>query len=172
MPVHLKRVVNDVNGAAGVCTGNTASGRGGSKATQTVNMRKPCNDVNGVAGFRTGDTASGRGGSGATQTVNKRNPCKVKGVGLRIGSANVGTMNRRSEDVADMVVKRKLDFSCVQETRWKGGRAKLLKSESGKCKFYWSGSQAESESGVGVLVTLKWIQNVIEVRRVSDRIMG
>ena len=61
---------NDVNGAAGVRTGDTASGRDGGKAIQTASMRNPCNDVNGAAGVRTGRTASGKGGSKAIQTVN------------------------------------------------------------------------------------------------------
>src|SRR5580704_16466675 len=42
MQVQLKSVGNDVNGAASVRTGDTASGRGGSKATQIVNKQKPC----------------------------------------------------------------------------------------------------------------------------------
>jgi hypothetical protein len=64
------------------------------------------NDVNGAAGVPAGDTTSGRGGSKATQTVKTRNTCR--GVGLRVGSANVGTMRRRSGDMADMTDRRRL----------------------------------------------------------------
>ena len=110
MQVRSHTVGNDVNGAAGVRTGGTASGRDGGKAIQTVSMRNPCNDVNGAAGVRTGHTASGKGGSKAIQTVNVRNPCPW--VGLRVGSANIGTMRGRSVEIADLIDRRKLDF-CV-----------------------------------------------------------
>jgi len=41
-------------------------------------------------------------------------------VGLRVGTVNVGTMVNRSDYVAEMVGRRKLDFCCLQETKWKG----------------------------------------------------
>ena len=36
---------------------------------------------------------------------------------LRLGTANVGTMAKRSDEVAEMVGRRKLDFYCLQETK-------------------------------------------------------
>ena len=36
---------------------------------------------------------------------------------LRLGSANVGWLNRRCEEVMEMVSKRHLDICCLQETR-------------------------------------------------------
>jgi hypothetical protein len=107
MQVRSHSVGNDVNGAAGMRTGDTTSGRVGGKAIQTVSMRNPCNDLNGAAGVRTGRTKSGKGGSKAIQTVNVRNPCPW--VGLRFGSANVGTMRGRSAEIADMIDRRKLE---------------------------------------------------------------
>ena len=168
MQVRSHRVGNDVNGAAGVRTGDTASGRDGGKAIQTVNMRNPCNDVNGAAGVRTGRTASGKGGSKAIQTVNVRNPCRW--VGLRVGSANVGTMRGRSAEVADMIDRRRLDFLCVQETGWKV-KGKWLESNRARCKFFGTGSSIEGLSGVGVLVAEKWCENVMEVKRPSERVI-
>ena len=39
-----------------------------------------------------------------------------------------------------------------------------------KCKFFWKSCDS-GYSGVGVIVSERWISQVIEVRRVSERIM-
>jgi hypothetical protein len=160
MKGQLKCVGNDVNGGTGACAGVIASGRGGSQATQTVNIRSP--------GY--GVRPLGRGGDKAILAVNKRNPCQDS-VRVRVGTVNVGTMSRRAEEVADVAARRRLDFCCLQETRWKGGSARMLEGRGGaRSKFFWSGSE-EGVSGVGILVDERWIESVIEVRRVSERLI-
>ena len=42
---------------------------------------------------------------------------------LRIGTLNVRSMSKRSGEVTDMVARRRLDFCCLRETKWKGGSA-------------------------------------------------
>src|SRR5664279_56509 len=54
-------------------------------------------------------------------------------VRLRVGSVNVGTMRGRSGEIVKMMETRRLDFCCLQETRWKGGNARTI----GSCKFFW-----------------------------------
>ena len=61
------------------------------------------------------------------------------GVKLRIGSVNVGSMTGRSGEVADMAARRRLDFCCLQETKWKGGQSRWLGNEGARYKFYWMG---------------------------------
>ena len=85
---------------------------------------------------------------------------------MRIGTANVGTMRGRSGEVVEMAERRRLDFCCLQETRWKGGSARTL----GNYKFLWCGCE-EGVAGVGFLVANRWVDKVIEVNRVSERIM-
>ena len=75
-------------------------------------------------------------------------------------------MTDRSGEVVEVVERRLLDFCCLQKTRWKGGSARIL----GMYKFYWMGCK-EGTAGVGVLVAKGWIDNVLEVRRVSERIL-
>jgi hypothetical protein len=89
----------------------------------------------------------------------------VDELSLRIGTANVGTMRGRSGEVVEMAKRRRLDFCCLQETRWKGGSARTL----GDFKFFWIG--CDGTSGVGVLVAEKWVNRVLEVKRFSDRLM-
>ena len=69
-----------------------------------------------------------------------------------------------------MAARRRLDFCCLQETRWKGGSAKSLGKEEAMYKFLWAGCE-EGLAGIGILVAQKWIDKVIEVKRISERIM-
>jgi exonuclease III len=73
-----------------------------------------------------------------------------KGVVMRIGSVNVGTMKGRSGDIAEMAARR-LDICCVQETRWKGGSARNIGWDDGWYKFFWAGCE-DGVAGVDVLV--------------------
>ena len=84
---------------------------------------------------------------------------------LRIGSVNVLTMKKEGE-VVDMAARRRLDFCCLQETGWKGEGARKL----GEYKFFWMGC-SRGIHGVGLLVAERWIEKVLEVRRVSERLM-
>ena len=45
---------------------------------------------------------------------------------LKIGTLNVGTMTGKGRDVANMMEKRDIDNLCVQETRWKGSKARNI----------------------------------------------
>src|SRR2546425_8950431 len=93
-----------------------------------------------------------------------------RGCRLRVGSWNFGTMSGRDGEVADMAGRRCLDFCCLQETRWRGASNKWLGEEDKSYKFFWSGG-SDALAGVGVLVAGKWEKNVIEVKKLSERIM-
>jgi hypothetical protein len=75
-------------------------------------------------------------------------------------------MRGRSGEIVEMVDRRRLDFCCLQETRWKGGSAKTM----GKFRFLWTGCE-EGTAGVGFMVAERWVEKVIEVKRVSARLM-
>ena len=92
----------------------------------------------------------------------------VKGglVSLRIGSVNVTSMKKRDGEVVDMAARRHLDFCCLQETGWKGEGARKL----GEYKFFKMGC-SKGIHGVGLLVADRWIEKVLEVKRVSERLM-
>ena len=44
----------------------------------------------------------------------------------RVGSVNVGTLRGREGEVVEMAASRHLDICCLQETVWKGERARKL----------------------------------------------
>ena len=45
---------------------------------------------------------------------------------LRVGSANFGSLDRRCEEVMEMVSNRHLDICCLQETRWSADGARVF----------------------------------------------
>ena len=66
-----------------------------------------------------------------------------------------------------MMVKRKVDIICVQETRWKGSKARNI---GDGCKISYHGEDGR-RNGVGFILKEDYIGRELEVKRVSDRIM-
>ncbi len=76
----------------------------------------------------------------------------------------------RSEEILEVLGRRKVDICCVQETRWKGKGVRMLGGTETRYKFFWQGHR-DGNDGVGLLVTEKWVDKVVEVNRVNERIM-
>ncbi|KAK3515937.1 hypothetical protein QTP86_020430 [Hemibagrus guttatus] len=64
--------------------------------------------------------------------------------------------------------RRKVDILCVQETRWKGSKARSI--GAGFKLFYYDVDS--KRNGVGVVLKEEFVRNVLEVKRVSDRVMS
>uniref|UniRef100_A0A1S4BZ73 Craniofacial development protein 2-like n=1 Tax=Nicotiana tabacum TaxID=4097 RepID=A0A1S4BZ73_TOBAC len=86
---------------------------------------------------------------------------------MRIGSWNIGTLTGKSIELGKILQKRKINIACVQETRWKGTRARDVDG----FKLWYSGSD-EGKNEVGILVDRDLRELVVEVRRVNDRLMS
>ena len=43
----------------------------------------------------------------------------------RVGALNIGTMTGRERELADRIEQRDVDILCLQETKWKGSKARL-----------------------------------------------
>ncbi|KAK3536218.1 hypothetical protein QTP86_000195 [Hemibagrus guttatus] len=70
-------------------------------------------------------------------------------------------------ELADMMERRKVDILCVQETRWKGSKARSI---GAGFKLFYYGVDSK-RNGVGVVLKEEFVRNVLEVKRVSDRVM-
>jgi hypothetical protein len=58
---------------------------------------------------------------------------------LRMGSVNVDTMSGRAAEVVEMMDRRRLDFCCLQETRWQAGGTTVFEMmKDRKVKLFWS----------------------------------
>ena len=58
-----------------------------------------------------------------------------KNIHIRIATVNVGTMSKRSNEIVEMLTRRRVDICCLQETRWRGGSARKIE---GKDSYYKS----------------------------------
>ncbi|KAK3545265.1 hypothetical protein QTP70_002782 [Hemibagrus guttatus] len=64
--------------------------------------------------------------------------------------------------------RRQVDILCVQETRWKGSKARSI---GAGFKLFYYGVDSK-RNGVGVVLKEEFVRNVLEVKRVSDRVMS
>ncbi|KAK3531013.1 hypothetical protein QTP70_007858 [Hemibagrus guttatus] len=110
----------------------------------------------------------GQRSRGGRRVRRQREKRKGKSVGLRIGTLNVGTMTGKGRELADMMERRKVDILCVQETRWKGSKARSI---GAGFKLFYYGVDSK-RNGVGVVLKEEFVRNVLEVKRVSDRVMS
>ncbi|KAK3558089.1 hypothetical protein QTP86_009451 [Hemibagrus guttatus] len=74
----------------------------------------------------------------------------------------------KGRELADMMERRKVDILCVQETRWKGSKARSI---GAGFKLFYYGVDSK-RNGVGVVLKEEFVRNVLEVKRVSDRVMS
>ena len=87
---------------------------------------------------------------------------------IRVGTLNIGTMTGRGRELADMMERRNVDILCLQETRWKGSKAKNI---GGGCKIFYNGADGR-KNGIGIVLREELAESVLEVKRVSDRLMA
>ncbi|KAK3568350.1 hypothetical protein QTP86_004951 [Hemibagrus guttatus] len=106
----------------------------------------------------------GRSGRGGRRVHRQREKSK----GKSIGTLNVGTMTGKGRELADMMERRKVDILCIQETRWKGSKAHSI---GAGFKLFYYGVDSK-RNGVGVVLKEESVRNVLEVKRVSDRVIS
>ncbi|XP_008486018.1 craniofacial development protein 2-like, partial [Diaphorina citri] len=88
---------------------------------------------------------------------------------VRIGTLNVGSLTGKGRELVDLMERRKIQILCVQETRWKGDKAKVLAEGY---KLFYSGADHRGRNGVGIIVDKELKEEVCEVERINDRIMS
>ncbi|KAL5157576.1 Craniofacial development protein 2 [Glycine soja] len=88
---------------------------------------------------------------------------------IRFGTWNIGTLTGKSMEIVDVMVRRKINFMCLQETKWTGEKAKELDNSGFKM---WYTGKIRSRNGVGIIVDKEWKKDVVDVRRVGDRIIA
>ncbi|KAK3519958.1 hypothetical protein QTP70_008901 [Hemibagrus guttatus] len=68
-------------------------------------------------------------------------------------------MRGKGRELADMMERRKVDILCVQETRWKGSKARSI---GAGFKLFYYGVDSK-RNGVGVVLKEEFVRNVLEV---------
>ena len=88
---------------------------------------------------------------------------------IRLATWNVGLMSGKSGEICDVMLRRKIDVCCLQETKWRGKSNRWLAGD--QIKFYWIGCES-GDAGVGILLK-KWLaDSVIAVLKVNERVMN
>ena len=113
--------------------------------------------------------------SGHCQTVIQRPDQKQKqkqkeSEKFRVATANVGTLRGRSSEVVETLSRRKIDICCLQEVRWRGAGTRMITGKDSQYKLFLVGNK-DGSSGVSILIAEKWVDKVICVNRVNDRLM-
>ena len=77
-------------------------------------------------------------------------------------------MTGRGRKLADLMEQRNVDILCLQETKWKGSKARNI---GGECKLFYNRADGR-KNGIGIVLMEELAESVLEVRRVSDRLMA
>ncbi|MGL4931832.1 MAG: endonuclease/exonuclease/phosphatase family protein, partial [Aeromonas sp.] len=87
---------------------------------------------------------------------------------LRLATLNIGTLTGRTRELADALNTRRVDIACMQETKWKGAKARDI-GEGYKLYYY---GVTNNRNGVAIIISKKLRDNVVEVSRISDRLIS
>ena len=87
---------------------------------------------------------------------------------IRVASWNVGTLTGKTLDLVDAMIRRRVSVACLQETKWTGEKARVIKDTW--YKLFYSGKDRH-RNGVGIIVAKDLVDNVVSVVRKGDRIM-
>ena len=87
---------------------------------------------------------------------------------IRMGTLNIRTRTGRGRELADMMERRNVNILWLQETKWKGSKARDI---GGGCKIFYNGADGR-KNGIGIVLREELAESVLEVKRVSDRLMA
>ena len=73
------------------------------------------------------------------------------GRSFSFGSYNIGSLNGKSMELCELLVRREVGIRCIQEVRWRGMGSKFVSSSGRRFKLWWSGNK-DKIGGVGILV--------------------
>ena len=93
-----------------------------------------------------------------------------QGWAFRVGTWNIDSLTGRAGELVKVLVERRMDVVCVQETRWRGSGCRFFGAVGRKYQLFWMGSKAKSD-GVGIFVAEKWLDSVVIVERHSERVL-
>jgi hypothetical protein len=92
----------------------------------------------------------------------------VESTRIRVGSWNVGSLTGKLKELVDAARRRRVSIICVQETKWKGQKAKEV--ENTGSELWYSGTVA-NKNGVGILIDKTLKDGVVGIKRPGDRIL-
>jgi hypothetical protein len=89
---------------------------------------------------------------------------------VKFASWNIGSLTGRAGEVVEVLERRGISLCCLQETRWKETGTDWVQGKESKYKLFWVSSE-EGQGGVGIIIKESWEDKVIEVRKISSRLI-
>ena len=87
--------------------------------------------LSGALHRRPGLVKSEQGSSHLTRRVRRARKL-VEPTRIRLGSWNVGSLTGRLRELVDPAIRRRVNILCIQETKWKGQKAKYVEDSGFK----------------------------------------
>ncbi|CAG5046301.1 unnamed protein product [Parnassius apollo] len=87
---------------------------------------------------------------------------------VRFATLNVGTLTGKTKELASLFKRKRVDFICLQETRWTGSKARNIGEGY---KLMYVGAK-HGRNGVAIAVKEDHLENILEVNRINDRLMS
>uniref|UniRef100_A0A914XAH1 Endonuclease/exonuclease/phosphatase domain-containing protein n=1 Tax=Plectus sambesii TaxID=2011161 RepID=A0A914XAH1_9BILA len=106
-------------------------------------------------------------GASSQQGLPRNGRARLKKQAFRVATLNIGTLTGRGRELADLLRRRRVHVASLQETRWKGAKAKDL--GDGYKLLYNVG--VSGRNGVGIVICDELKDKVVDVQRVSNRLM-
>jgi hypothetical protein len=87
---------------------------------------------------------------------------------LRVGTWNIGSLTGKLREIVDTMIRRRVNILCVQETKWKGQKAKEVEDT---CFKLWYTSTMANKDGVGIVLDKSLKDGVVDIKRQGDKII-
>jgi exonuclease III len=79
---------------------------------------------------------------------------------LRVGTWNVGSLTGKLQEIVDTMIMRRVNILCVQETKWKGQKAKEVEDIDFKL---WYTSNTANKNRVGIVFDKSLKDGVVDI---------
>jgi exonuclease III len=87
---------------------------------------------------------------------------------VRVGTWNAGSLTGKRREVVDTMIRRRANILCVQETKWKGQKAKEVEDTGFKL---WYTGNTSIKNGVGIVLDKSLKDGVVDIKCQGDMII-
>jgi exonuclease III len=81
---------------------------------------------------------------------------------VRVGTWNVGSLTGKLREVIDTMIRRRVNILCIQETKWKGQKAKEV--EDTGLKLWYIGNTS-TKNGISIVLDKSLKNGVVDIKR-------
>jgi hypothetical protein len=87
---------------------------------------------------------------------------------VRVGIWNVGSLTGKLQEVVNTMIRRRVNILYIQETKWKGQKAKEVEDTGFKL---WYTGNTSIKNGVSIVLDKSLKDRVVDIKRQEDRII-